>query len=441
MSLKLNSDEEAALEANFVTHALQLEASSPSRKIHKNDNSDEQFPLSQQSKASIEHELEKMMESEGFGPGLQSPTKATHPDNKENQNENQNGEIKHGVEAPKETEQVSVQGPSFVDTSKEMAKLSGNPMIAVSADRDPKIVKSIAESFMFESECFDILFNEEGDEKIAAILDAMNSDSFSTAFSGVEASATGMNMLRHAWCKKLDIPFVRQPVDYQIEWNKDCIAELLPDCKLHDTCLFTNIASFYRDELKDTIDHLVQHPHMAVEVLAPLIAERKAMKTHAWCVTHGKECQVRPCRRHIAGTSCKPWSRKGSGLGSEDPEILFTLAWVGMRVSLEDAEILSENVKSIGSSVTTLAESSKPREVNDVGLGNLFLRLLGPLYHMETIVLSPYMIGDPFNRDREFVKMVHKQKVTMVVSPLSRFCKRFFRICQWSWKSAFENEC
>lgn len=54
---------------------------------------------------------------------------------------------------------------------------------------------------------------------------------------------------------------------------------------------------------------------------------------------------------------------------------------------------------------------------------------------MEKVVLSPYMIGAPIHRDREFVKLVHKQKAAGVVSPLSRFCKRFFRLCQWSWKS------
>lgn len=232
----------------------------------------------------------------------------------------------------------------------------------VDPDRDPKVVRSMAECFMFEEDCFETIRREEGDEKVVEILDTMRSDTFSTAFSGIEASGAAMNMLRAKWCEKFGIPFERQPVKYQIEWNKECIAELLPSCKAHDTCLFTNIASFYRTELKETIDQLINQPSMAVEVLCPLIAENKAMKLTSYCITHDRECSIVPCRRHIAGASCKPWSRKGSGLGAEDPEILFTLAWLGLQVALQNTEILSENVLSPGeggAAATVL--SSQPR--------------------------------------------------------------------------------
>ena len=108
---------------------------------------------------------------------------------------------------------------------------------------------------------------------------------------------------------------------------------------------------------------------------------------------------------------------------------------------LENTEITSENVLTPGSgssSSTAAVTSDEPAEVMDCGLGSLLLRLLGPLYHMEKVVLSPYMVGDPFNREREFIKMVHKKKAAAVISPLSRFCKRFFRMCQWSWKSGLQ---
>ena len=250
-----------------------------------------------------------------------------------------------------------------------------------------------------------------------------------------------MNMLRHVWRKRLGIPFERQPAQYQIEWNKECISELLPACRKHNTCLFTNIASFYRDELKETIETLKDQPQTAVEILCPLIAANKAMKLTAHCVTHNRECSIVPCGRHIAGTSCKPWSRKGAGLGAQDREILFTLAWLGLRVAVEDTEVLSENVLTqvhghASSSRAAALTSDEPCAVPDAGLGNLLIRLLSPMYHMEKVALSPYMIGAPFNREREFVKMVHKKKAAGVVSPLSRFCKRFFRCCQWSWRSA-----
>lgn len=295
----------------------------------------------------------------------------------------------------------------------------------------------MAESNLFEQDCFETILDEDGEEKICDILAAMQNDTCSTAFSGIEAASASMNMLKHAWCEKLGLTYKPTSLSYMVEWNQHCVNELLPFAQKENICLFTNIAAFFRDELKPTINELMTSPAMAVEILAPLISSNQAMKLTAYCKTHDKECTLCPTRRHIAGTSCRPWSRKGAGLGAADPEIIFTLAWLGLRIALGDCEILSENVKSqgSGSGPTSAISNDQPRAVNDCGLGSLLLRFLGPFYYMETIMLSPLMLGDPFNREREFVKMIHKEKATEVVSPLSRFCKRFFRICQWSWKS------
>eukprot|EP00435_Cladocopium_sp_Y103_P053912 s125_g17.t1 len=302
-------------------------------------------------------------------------------------------------------------------------------------ERNRKIVTSMAESSLFERDCFDIILEEEGEEKVCDILEAMNTDSYSTAFSGNEATSTSMNMLKQAWCEKLGLQFKPAPLTYMVEWNQHCINELLPMAQKDSTCLFVNIAAFFRDELKDTINFLLENPAMAVEILGPIISARQAMKLSAYCKTHDRECTIGPTDRHLAGTSCRPWSRKGVGMGAADPEIVFTLAWIGLRVHLADTEVLSENVKSQGSGGGPTSQE-EPRPVQECGLGSLLLRFLGPYYYMETIMLSPLMLGDPFNREREFVKMVHKEKAAAVVSPMSRFCKRFFRMCQWSWKSS-----
>ena len=309
--------------------------------------------------------------------------------------------------------------------------------------KGPKVVKSMAESFLFEEDCFETLFQEEGEDKVLKIYDAITSDTFSTSFSGVEAAGTAVNCLRQAWSNKTGMALQPTAATYQIEWNRDCVAELLPHCKKYATCLFRNIAQFYRAELKEIVERLLQQPQMAVEVLAPLLVNKRAMKLEAWCETHERVCSLRTCRRHLAGTSCRPWSRKGVGLGSGDPEILYTLAWIGLRLMLEDTEIVSENVKTVGAAglgsfVASAARADNEGDENpvmDAGLGNLFLRFLAPMYHLETTVLDPSMIGDPFSRDREFVKMYHKVKVLSRLSPISRFQKRFYRACAWSWQS------
>ena len=173
------------------------------------------------------------------------------------------------------------------------------------------------------------------------------------------------------------------------------------------------------------------------------------MRLTAFCSTHGRQCSLRTTKRHIAGSSCKPWSRKGAGLKAGDPEIVYTLAWLGHILLLEHDEILSENVKQAGSSGLGSAsvkakataagdydEAEGPSRVVDAGLGSLFLRFLSPIYEMETTVLDPSMLGDPFSREREFVKMIHKGKRLTQSSPLSRFQRRFFKACSWGWKSA-----
>ena len=119
------------------------------------------------------------------------------------------------------------------------------------------------------------------------------------------------------------------------------------------------------------------------------------------------------------------------------------MAWIGLRLMLEESEVLSENVRSAGGlGMTAFAGSSASSStsleqpgVNDAGLGNLLLRFLAPIYHMDTTILDPTMLGDPFSREREFVKMRHRVKVLSQLSPITRFQKRFYRACCWSWES------
>eukprot|EP00435_Cladocopium_sp_Y103_P029761 s1306_g7.t1 len=303
----------------------------------------------------------------------------------------------------------------------------------VDPQRNRKIVRSMAEAFMFESDCIETLWDEEGEGKVQELIDALANDTMSTAFSGIEAAGTSMQVLRKAIAELTGASIPRQKILYQIEWNKDCQSELLPMAKKHGTCLFANIALFYRDELRPTIEQCLKKPQMTVEVLGPLISSKKAMKLEAPCLTHGKVCSLQHSRRHMAGTSCKLWSRKGLGLGCCDPEIVFTLAWVGLRVMIEDDEVVSENVQSPGSNAP--GDDAIDQGVVNAGLGSLLLRFLAPMYFMETTMLDPSMIGEPFSRQREFVKMRHKGKCIAQCSPVSRFQKRFFRACQWSWKS------
>lgn len=173
---------------------------------------------------------------------------------------------------------------------------------------------------------------------------------------------------------------------------------------------------FWRPELKEVIDKLLKSPSMAVETLAPLISEGKATVSQAFCLRHQKKCKLRTARRHIAGTSCVGYSRKGTGLLCEDSSVIHTLSWISQRLC-QEPDITSENVKNFPP--------------------DLLKRFLFHMYHMDVQVIDAVSFGVPVARERQFVRMRHRAKVIAEISPLSRFCKRFFRACNFSWKELF----
>ena len=310
--------------------------------------------------------------------------------------------------------------------------------------RDPKLVQSLDESYMFYEDIYDQILREHGEEKMDELLDSMSNDSISTAFSGVEAAACATDSLRSAFSKKSGRELGHVSVRHQIEWNPQCVGELLPRSKRMNSCIFRNIKQFFRPDIQLRIEEMLQQPQMCVEILGPLLASGKAMMLEGDCLTHGKRCKLTCARRHVAGTSCRPFSKKGSGLLNADPEILFTLACIGLRLELQEPEILSENVRSIGAStLSSYADSNedtwKPElaVVPDAGLGHLLVRFLGSKYFIERTVLDPCLLGYPVGREREFLKLIHRVKCQPSISPVSRFQRRFYRACAWSWKETF----
>ena len=307
----------------------------------------------------------------------------------------------------------------------------------MSETRNKKIVTSMAESMLFYEDCLTTLASEEEEEKLVRLFDALQDDSMSTAFTGIEAAGAAMHNLRHSWGKLAHGDFGKQRVLSQVEWNEACCQELLPMAIKNDTCLYQNIQHFFRDEMQETVQMLLSKPHLAVEILGPLIASKKCMKKEAYCLTHKRTCAIKPAKRHVAGTSCRPYSKKGSGLSQMDPETIFTLAWIGLRVELQEPIIVSENVKTTGGPTfahVAKLDGDKPLSVHDAGLGNLIIRFLAEYYWMEATILDPSFLGFPFSREREFIIMRHKVKCLPQISPLSRFQRRFFRACSWSWK-------
>ncbi len=126
-----------------------------------------------------------------------------------------------------------------------------------------------------------------------------------------------------------------------------------------------------------------------------------------------KNCSLKSCRRHTAGTSCKPFSRRGAGLTTGDRDIIYTLAWIGLRRELQEADITQENVISFPIS--------------------LINNLLGDLYHCDAITLDSTNFGLPCARERQYIRLRHKHKILSELSPINMFAKRFFRAVKFHW--------
>ena len=349
-----------------------------------------------------------------------------------------------GADPPIKKEFTHPVHPADQGFHDENHTLSTADAVGQNPERDPKLVRSLDESYMYYEDIYDQLLGDHGDEKMDELLDSMMNDSMSTAFSGIEAAGCAINSLRSAFSKKSGKQLGLVPVHHQIEWNPQCVGELLPRSKRENSCIFRNIKQFFRPDIQQRIEEMLRQPQMCVEILGPLLASGKAMMLEGDCITHAKRCRLTCARRHVAGTSCRPFSKKGSGLLNADPEILFTLAWIGLRLELQEPEILSENVRSIGAStLSSYADSNeatwKPElaAVPDAGLGHLLVRFLGSKYFIERTVLDPCLLGYPVGREREFLKLIHRVKCLPAISPVSRFQRRFYRACSWSWKQMF----
>ncbi len=223
------------------------------------------------------------------------------------------------------------------------------------------------------------------DMSIDALADLIEDDSISSAFSGVAAPEVASLLFHDAVQRRLLLMGsqrqLRKPkILGFIEWDRECIEELKLLAAEHDACIHTNIAEFFKPELKEVIEQLRLRPSLALEVLGPIVKAGNAVRGCARCVVHStgknmfKMCHLKVAKRHVAGTSCTAHSSQGNQLGALDETILYFLAWCGLRIHLQEADVTQENVSGFPT-------------------GPLLVRMLGHLYFIEACDLDPTEFG------------------------------------------------
>ena len=95
-------------------------------------------------------------------------------------------------------------------------------------------------------------------------------------------------------------------------------------------------------------------------------------------------------------------------------ETIHLLAWIGLRIALQESDITAENVQSHA-------------------LLDIMSRFLSGLYHIDQYIGDPTFYGWPVARSRQFLRLRHRVKILAEISPISNFSKRFWRAVEFEW--------
>lgn len=147
------------------------------------------------------------------------------------------------------------------------------------------------EDFSPDSNCSRQDFLSEG-----KLCQWMEDLSISTAYSGVGAPETTVNILRSTMASMFghEKTIAKPKVLFQIEWDEPCRAELalFDNVNDHQACIFGDLCDFFSPHLAETISELKKRPELALEVLAGQIANGEAVVTSAYCYKHKKTCSL-----------------------------------------------------------------------------------------------------------------------------------------------------
>ena len=165
----------------------------------------------------------------------------------------------------------------------------------------------------------------------------------SSAFSGIEAPRVARACLAEALMARSGRRVYPRTLSV-IECDKDAQQELLVHSAVG--CVFGNLNDFYVPFLQPVVQKLEKTPGKAWAILKPSIVAGVAVQTTAMCLRHKRPCKLTMAHCHIAGTCCQDHSDFGLQRGLQGKGASALLAWLGLRLLLQEPQIIQENVKS-----------------------------------------------------------------------------------------------
>eukprot|EP00974_Lingulodinium_polyedra_P090333 8761446-Lingulodinium_polyedra.AAC.1 len=195
--------------------------------------------------------------------------------------------------------------------------------------KDRSTVNSLADACHWPKDAIGELEDNEGVGVLRELIAAMADTTITTAYSGIDAPGTALNLVTASLAQRFPDERVAPPRHLSdTEWNKEAQLELLTMHAKDDSHLFGDIDSFFNANMQTSAKDLLKTPEIALEVMSPAIRSGHAVGTAAYCMRHGKRCQHPAGKIHVAGATCTAFSTRGLQRGAADPTIVHLLAWV-----------------------------------------------------------------------------------------------------------------
>lgn len=212
-----------------------------------------------------------------------------------------------------------------------------------------KTTKSLAEALDYVPDVLGkLLYDNNADiddisdesvvNQLSVLASELSARTTSVAFAGIAAHDISDRLLANFLSEVLERQVLPPRSKWLIERDAACQQELrvlhshvdnpsLYTSEADCPCMFGDIMQFYRPELQELVNRLSTMPQLAVETLASLLMERRAVKLHGHCLVHNKFCKLTTAARHSAGSVCTPYSAQGLQMGLADPSVLLLLCW------------------------------------------------------------------------------------------------------------------
>jgi hypothetical protein len=269
--------------------------------------------------------------------------------------------------------------------------------------------------------------NDNDEDVVHRLADYLETEDYSTSFSGYDTIGISKELLRVSLSKWLKRVIRRPRHRFAIDWEPSARLELQMHPARPEHC-HDNVADFFQDHLEELLEELNASGDglRALSIIGPMLKKhpecvmrltpRSRNGMCVWC--HEKQlickCVLRAAKRHVAGHPCQDFSDQGLHLGFAGPTTIHLLAFIGLRLIIQEHEINTENCMNFPIS---------------------FMCEYLPMYEQTSSILNPVHYGWPITRERMWQSFRRKLKTLAFRYPLDPFARMFRRHCRLSWRA------